>query len=107
MSSIGYVDEATGDRLLTDPEPFRYDRGFDDDVTHVVRLRDTTAFLAHTHYRGFVQPRPAQLGWIIEEYNAVFDPTLDLEESSKLIVPSIRTVHEQVFDRARPVKARL
>lgn len=104
MSSRGYTDPTTGRFVLTPPEQFRYERGFDDDESVVVRTRDTTSHLAASRYVGFTQPMPAQLAWIINEYNAIFDPTLDLEENITLIVPSIRTVHEQALDPNRVPK---
>ena len=101
MTAEGFTDPPTGRFVLGEYERFEYINGFDDDETYVVKQRDTTNHLAASRYRGFIQPGPAQLNWIINQYNAIFDPTLDLEEASKLVIPSIRTVHEQALDPTR------
>ena len=48
-------------------------------------------------------PRPAGLWWVIADFqpDPIHDPTLSLEVGQVLLVPSVRTVVEEVFSEKR------
>jgi hypothetical protein len=94
------VTDASGRMILEDREPFRYVKR-DDNVQHVVRTGDTLFSLAARYFKGF--DRPDGLWWIIADFQPqpILDPTLLLVEGSVVIVPSVRTVHEDVFSEKR------
>jgi hypothetical protein len=85
---------------LTDHEPFRF-RQLPDNRQHVVREGDTLFSLAGRYFASL--PRPAGLWWVIADFQPepVHDPTLRLELGRLLVVPSIRTIVEEVFSERR------
>lgn len=97
--STAYTDES-GDLVLTEPERFGY-RAFSDNKLHVVKVEDTLFSLAAKYFRGF--NRPDGLWWIIADFqpDPIHDPTERLTEGSTLIIPSMRTVIEEVFSEKR------
>lgn len=86
--------------MLYGGEPYRF-RVFADNVEHVVREGDTLWTLAHRYYLGV--ERPAGLWWIIADFQPqpIHDPTLALVPGAVLVIPSLRTVQEEIFSERR------
>lgn len=86
--------------MLYGDEPFRF-REFSDSKEHVVRQGDTLFTLAGRYFAP--QPRACGLWWVIADFqpDPIHDPTLDLEVGRVLIVPSLRTLTEEVFSERR------
>jgi hypothetical protein len=97
--SAAVLDE--DERLfLIDREPFRF-RALPDNRQHVVKEGDTLFSLAGRYFAPL--PRPAGLWWVIADFQAdpIHDPTLSLEVGRVLVVPSLRTIAEEVFSEKR------
>jgi hypothetical protein len=92
--------------VLTDREPFRF-RALPDNRQHVVKEGDTLFSLAGRYFAPL--PRPAGLWWVIAEFqpDPIHDPTLSLEIGRVVLVPSVRTVVEEVFAEKRRQEASL
>lgn len=92
--------------VLTDREPFRF-RALPDNRQHVVKEGDTLFSLAGRYFAPL--PRPAGLWWVIAEFqpDPIHDPTLSLEIGRVVLVPSVRTVVEEVFSEKRRQEASL
>jgi hypothetical protein len=86
--------------MLYGEEPYRY-RNFNDNREHVVKQGDTLFTLAHIYFAGIT--RPAGLWWIIADFqpDPIHDPTQALEIGRLLIVPSVRTVQEEILSERR------
>ena len=99
----GVLDEA-GRLFLTEREPYRY-RALPDNRQHVVKEGETLFTLAGRYYSAL--PRSAGLWWVIADFqpDPIHDPTLQLEPGRALIVPSLRTVLEEVFSEKRRLEA--
>lgn len=100
-----WFDEA-GHVFLDDRKPFSY-RAFADNTLHVVQVGDTIFSIAGSHFRPL--PRAAGLWWVIADFqpNPIHDPTIKLVEGSVLVLPSSRTVIEEIFSEARRTESRL
>lgn len=98
------VEQEDGRQLLTDRERFPF-RSFRDNRIHVVSQGDTLWGLANRYFAGL--PRPAGLWWVIADFqpNPIRDPTLALAPGTTLIIPSVRTVQEEVFNARRQREA--
>lgn len=96
------VRDAGGDLVLYGQEPYRY-REFPDNREHLVREGDTLFSLAARYFVGI--PRPDGLYWVISDFQPVpiHDPTLALDPGRILIIPSIRTLREEIFSARRRV----
>ena len=97
--SEGLLDD--DERLfLTDRSPYGY-RSFPDNRTHLVKEGDTLYNLAHHYFRPL--PRPAGLWWVLADFQPqpVHDPTLMLQPGTVLVVPSVRTVREEILGEKR------
>lgn len=94
------VTDASDAVHLYGEEPFRF-RDYADNRQHVVRQGDTVFSLAARYFTDF--DRPDGLWWIIADFQPepIHDPTVDLEPGRVVIIPSVRTVHEQVFSSRR------
>lgn len=97
--SLG-VNDSLGNLYLTDREPFGFqDRP--DNVQHVVLAGESLYTLAGRYFNSI--PRAAGLWWVIADFqpDPILDPTIQLTEGSLLVVPSLRTVLEEVFAETR------
>lgn len=94
------VRDADGDLVLYGEEPYRF-REFTDNREHVVREGDTLFSLAASYFTGI--PRPDGLWWVIADFQPapIHDPTIELEIGRVLIIPSLRTVQEEIFSERR------
>ena len=86
--------------FLTDREPFRF-RSLSDNRQHVVKDGETLFSLAGRYFAPL--PRPAGLWWVIADFqpDPIHDPTVALDPGRVLVVPSMRTVIEEVFSEKR------
>ncbi len=86
--------------MLYGDEAFRF-RPFSDTREHVVRQGDTLFTLAGQYFAPI--PRACGLWWIIADFqpDPIHDPTLDLEVGRVLLVPSHRTLTEEIFSERR------
>jgi len=101
-----FTDEYRRDgfNILTERVPYRY-REFDDNISHIVVEGDTLMQLAYKYYNG-ITPEPqsaASLWWIIADFqpNPIINGTIQLQAGQVLIIPSKRTVIEEVFSSRR------
>lgn len=96
-------DDSAGRRVLSERVPYRF-RDLPDNRTHVVGRGETLWTIAHKFFDGLTD-RPAGLWWIIADFqpDPIIDPTLRLEEGRAIVVPSKRTVTEEIFNPDRRV----
>lgn len=87
-------------QFLYGDQPFRYVQR-PDNIEHVVAEGDTLFTLASRYFRE--QPRPAGLWWVIADFQAdpIHDPTRKLARGRVLIIPSERTLTEEIFSERR------
>ncbi len=85
---------------LSDVTPFGY-QPFEDNIQHSVVTGDTLYSLAAYYYQGLT--RPDGLWWAIADFQLppILDPTIQLQEGSIIVVPSVRTIQESVFSEKR------
>jgi hypothetical protein len=93
-----------GRLFLTDVEPYRF-QSLPDNVQHVVQQGDTLFTLAALYFSPL--PRPAGLWWVIADFqpDPIHDPTLALDLGRELVIPSVRTLVEEVFSESRRAEA--
>ena len=94
------VQDDEGRLVLTDREPFRF-RSLPDNRQHLVKEGETLFSLAGRYFAPL--PRPAGLWWVIADFqpDPIHDPTVALEPGRLLVVPSIRTIQEEIFSESR------
>jgi hypothetical protein len=94
-SSYAFQDEE-GRLVLSEREPFGF-RELADNQSHVVAEGDTLWTLADRYF----QPLPRACGywWAVADYQPepIIDPTLELEVGREIVVPSLRTLIEQIL----------
>jgi hypothetical protein len=85
---------------LTEREPFLF-RNYKDNREHLVKEGESLFNLAARYFDGI--DNPAELWWIIADFqpDPILDPTIKLELGRTLIIPSVRTVEEVIFNEAR------
>ena len=93
-------------QFLEDREKFLF-RELDDNAFHTIKEGDTLQNLAGRFYAPLtgandISFSPAQLWWILADFQVppIHDPTILLAPGSTLIIPSLRTVRERVFNAA-------
>jgi hypothetical protein len=94
------VQDGAGRLVLTDREPFRF-RSLPDNRQHVVKEGETLFSLAGRYFAPL--NRPAGLWWVIADFqpDPIHDPTIVLEPGRVLVIPSVRTVLEEIFSERR------
>ncbi len=87
-------------QFLYGDQPFRYVVR-SDNIEHVVALGDTLFTLAARYFKE--QPRPAGLWGVIADFQSdpIHDPTRRLAVGRVLIIPSERTLVEEIFSERR------
>jgi hypothetical protein len=100
MGFTSAVQDDEGRLVLTDREPFRF-RSLPDNRQHVVKEGETIFSLAGRYFAPL--PRPAGLWWVIADFqpDPIHDPTIALEPGRVLVIPSVRTVQEEIFSERR------
>jgi len=85
---------------LTDREPFVF-KNLPDNIEHTVLEGENLFNLASRYFDGV--ERAAQLWWVIADFqpDPIIDPTITIKPGSILIIPSLRTVMESVFNEVR------
>lgn len=86
--------------MLYGDEPYRF-HVFGDNVEHIVQSGDTLQSLAGQYFAPI--PRACGLWWVIADFqpDPIHDPTVELEVGRVLIIPSHRTLTEEVFSERR------
>ncbi len=92
--------DADGKLYLSERTHFPF-RDLPDNRHHVVRQGDSWWTLAATYFAGL--PRPAGLWWAVADYQPTpcVDPTIALVPGTLVVVPSMRTVEEELFNERR------
>lgn len=103
--SLGLEDTlgAPGVLQLTEREPFPF-KAYPDNVEHTVAEGDTLWSLAALYFDPL--PRAAGLWWVIADFqpDPIQDPTIALPLGSRVIIPSVRTVLEDIFNEKRRIE---
>lgn len=92
----GIVDD-DGDLVLTDYEPFLY-QDLADNITHVIAQADTWQSIAYRYYGD------ALLYWAVSDFQPagpVYDTTVALVPGERVVLPSLRTVQEDILSESR------
>lgn len=94
------LTDAAGRLFLSDRVPYRY-RVLQDNRFHVVNEGDTLFSLAHIYFSRL--PRPSGLYWVIADFqpDPIVDATRKLSIGTQLVIPSTRTLIEEIFNEAR------
>lgn len=98
------VRDSTGALVLTTPEPFRY-VALDDNEFYTVNRGDTLFSIAGRKYRVIDPDRASGLWWIVADFqpDPIHDPTVSLDHGRVLVLPSVRTVIERIFNEQRRI----
>jgi len=94
------VTLASGERFLTEDEPYRY-QNLVDNAVHTARSGDTWMSLAGFYFKGMV--RPAGFWWAIADFQPVpvVDPTVPPAMGTVVYIPSLRTLRDKILDYGR------
>lgn len=94
------LTDAGGALYLSERDPYRY-QPFSDNIEHKVAGGDTLQSIAARYYAAL--PDPDLLWWVIADFQPVpiFDPTIALAPGTTIVVPSIATLREQIFNEVR------
>lgn len=98
-SCLGVRDDE-GRLFLTEREPYRY-RELPDNRVHVVVQGDTLWDLAGQYFAPL--PRACGFWWAIADFqkDPVIDPTLELAEGTRLVIPSLRVLTDVILSEQR------
>lgn len=99
--TFGYRDAYSTQKLWLSPRiPFPY-KDRTDNRTVIARRGDTLFTLAGRYFQPL--SRACGLWWVIGDYQPqpIHDPTLQLAPGRAIVVPSLRTVLEEVFNDDR------
>lgn len=99
MFCEGLKDPA-GKLFLSERVPYRY-RVLADNRFHVVQEGETLFTLAHLYF-GLLE-RPSQYFWVIADYQPepIVDATRKLPLGTQIVIPSVRTLVEEIFNESR------
>ena len=94
------LTDAASKLFLSDRVPYTF-QNFSDNRQYVATANDSLFTIAARFFQGFA--RPAGLWWVIADFqpDPILDPTLLLDPGRVLIIPSIRTVQEEIFSERR------
>ena len=86
--------------MLSERVPYRFVSRSDNRI-HVVAEGDTLHTLAHDYFQGL--PRPAQFYWVIADFQPepILDPSIRLAVGRQIVIPSLRTLVEEIFNEGR------
>lgn len=108
------IPDGQGRVYLSTPEPFSYVE-LSDNKTHVTTSTDTWESLADRYFGSLAEQlalidmEPSHLGWVIADFqpepqpDCAFDPTLRIPAGLRLVIPSVSTVLERVFNEKRRI----
>jgi hypothetical protein len=88
-------------RLFLDDRPVYGYRDLPDNRQHVVREGDTLWGLADLYFASM--PRAAGFWWAIADFqpDPVHDPTIALTVGTTVVIPSLRTLQQEILNDAR------
>ena len=96
--------DANGALYLSERDPFRY-QPFSDNIEHKVTEGETLQSIASRYYAVMAKPDfdPDTLWWVIADFqpDPIFDPTIALAPGTTIVVPSLATLREQIFNEVR------
>jgi hypothetical protein len=98
---FGWRDRYGAQPMFLDTRiPFRFQQR-DDNRAVVAKTGDTLFSLAGRYFKPL--PRACGLWWIIGDYQPqpIHDPTLQLAAGRVIVIPSLRTVEEEIFNDER------
>ena len=103
-SFVAGVRTVDGQVALADRQRYAY-RAWSDNRVHVVVEGETLWALAGRYFAPL--PRACGLWWIIADYqpDPIHDPTITLTAGTKLVIPSVRTVTQEIFSARRTAEA--
>lgn len=87
------IEDEDNDLILTDPEP--YTTAQRDDVVTTVNEGSSLTLLAYRQYGR------AELWWVVADRAGIYDPTLRMEPGTQIVMPSRRTVNEEILNESR------
>lgn len=107
LSTAAQQEEGTSKVFLSDRTPYRF-RNIVDNITHRVGGGDSLTLIAARTYISLGElphVSAANLWWVIADFQPVpiHDPTVTLVEGEILILPSPKTVAEQILQQPRNV----
>lgn len=104
--------DAQGRLFLSSPEPFGY-QDLPDNTVHIATATDTWESLADRHFASLadqlatIDMEPSHLYWILADFqpdprpDAADDTTLRIPAGTRLVLPSVGTVLDLVFNESR------
>jgi hypothetical protein len=106
------ITDGTGKLYLTNPVPFEYE-DLPDNKVYVTVSTDTWESIADGHFNALADQlaligmEPSHLYWVLCDFqpeprlDAAEDPTRRIPQGSRLVLPSVSTVLERLFNEAR------
>lgn len=94
------LKDSAGRLYLSDRVPYRY-RKLADNRFHTVVAGDSLFTLAHIYFSPML--RAAQFFWVIADFqpDPIVDATIGLRPGTQIVIPSVRTLIEEIFNEAR------
>lgn len=94
------LKDSAGRLYLSDRVPYRY-QALADNRFHTVVAGDSLFTLAHVYFTPL--PRASQFFWVIADFQPepIVDATLGLKPGTQIVIPSVRTLIEQIFNESR------
>lgn len=104
--------DGRGRLYFSSPEPFEY-QDLPDNTVYVTVSTDTWESIADKRFASLapqlelIGMEPSHLAWAIRDFqpepqpDAAFDPTLRIPQGTRLVLPSVATILERVFNENR------